>query len=211
MIFVLALALLPVLLRPDPSPGLTTSRTRSRSFDCETVGASDAHRRYPDQIAPPPPRRADVEHLTVVCRERWMRPGLRVARDEAVLSTLSAQAAELTAPLEALPTALRARNWLVDAHVPSAPVAGKVRFAVQDALASRGLQVSDRTPILTAGDVDVITRMPPDAAFPAACQRYEGNHSLGPGDALLAVVLRDPRETLLHAGICVDGRWTWLR
>ena len=34
---------------------------------------------------------------------------------------------------------------------------------------------------------------------------------LGAGDALLAGLLRDPRETALHAGVCAGGQWTWLQ
>jgi hypothetical protein len=71
--------------------------------------------------------------------------------------------------------------------------------------------VSDRVPLLSAEDVNVLTRMHPDAAYPAACQRYAATGALGPGEALLAIVRRDPRETVLHAGLCVDGGWAWLK
>ena len=30
-------------------------------------------------------------------------------------------------------------------------------------------------------------------------------------DVLLAVVHLDPRETQVHAALCVDGGWSWLR
>ena len=57
----------------------------------------------------------------------------------------------------------------------------------------------------------VITRMAPDQAYPTACRRWFDTGSLDDGDALLAVVTRDPRETDLHAGLCASGTWTWLR
>ena len=34
---------------------------------------------------------------------------------------------------------------------------------------------------------------------------------MGPADALVAVLVRDPRQTELQAGVCADGRWMWLR
>ena len=111
-----------------------------------------------------------------------------------------------------LPTAQAAdRVWLVEANVPTAPLGTKIAFATKAALMRQGLAVSDRTVTLGAGDVDVLTRLPPLAAYPAACRRYADGGSLRPGDALLFVMVLDPRETMLHAGLCIDGGWTWLR
>ena len=83
--------------------------------------------------------------------------------------------------------------------------------AVKNALLDRSLKVSDRAPALAAGDIEVIGRLSPQAAYPIACTRYAAAGSLGDDDALLTIVLRDPQETLLHAGICTGGRWRWLR
>ena len=106
---------------------------------------------------------------------------------------------------------LDARTWLVEAHYPSASVASKISFATKNALVELGLSVSDRMATLAAGDVDVIVRMSPEDAYPAACRRYFASGSLGADDALLSVILRDTQATILHAGLCEQGQWTWLK
>jgi hypothetical protein len=175
------------------------------------MSAEIASARYPGVIEAPRPRGDYVERSALVCAQRLMRPGLRADRDEAILSSLEPLVTELTATAGDLHPELATRTWLVEAFYPSAPVSAKLSFATKNALVEKGLQVSDRTPTLSAGDVDVLTRMPPEEAYPAACRRYEDNGSLHAGDALLAVVSRDPRETTLHAGLCTDGQWSWLR
>jgi hypothetical protein len=210
------LLLLPVgcaqlMLRADPAPGLSRSQTSSRNLDCERVTAETASQEHPGRFAPSRPRGDFVERSVILCRERLTRPGLREPRDEAILSSLDAQATGLATAAESLRPDLREQTWLVEAYYPSAPVASKISFATKNALMTRGLGVSDRTPTLAAGDVEVVTRMPPDEAFPTACRRYYATGSLGERDALLAVGIRDPRETILHAGLCTRGQWTWLK
>lgn len=165
----------------------------------------------PGEIAPERPRGEYVNRDALVCTERLMRPGLRADRDEAVLSSLDALVTDLTGAAGDLHPELAAQTWLVEAYYPSTQVSAKLSFAAKNALVARGLRVSDRTPILSAGDVDVLTRLGPEAAYPGACRRYTDNGSLHPGDTLLAVVSRDPLETTLHAGLCTDGVWTWLK
>ena len=205
------LAFLPFLGVMDPAPGLTRTATRARNLECERLTAETASRRYPGEINAPRPRGDYVERTLVVCRERLLRPGVRPPRDEAILSSLEATTGELARTAASLRPDLHGSTWLVEAYYPSGPVAAKITFATKNALMGRGLQVSDRAPILGAGDVDVITRLPPDEAYPAACRRYFETGSLGPDDTLLAVVHRDPRATVLHTGLCTLGQWTWLR
>lgn len=212
MIIVLVLvAVLPALIHRDPAPGLTMSRERSRTLECERVNTAVGSQRYPGEIAPTRPRGEYMDRSALVCTERLMRPGLRADRDEAILSTLGAVVTDLTAAAGDLHPELATRTWLVEVYHPSAQVSAKLAFATKNALVGRGLAVSDRTPILAAGDVDVLTRLPPEEAYAAACRRYTSNGSLGAGDTLLAVVSRDPRETILHAGLCTDGQWAWLQ
>ncbi|MES2639486.1 MAG: hypothetical protein V4850_08370 [Myxococcota bacterium] len=210
ILVILGLLILPALVHPDPAPGLDMSRARSRRLECERMSAEVASRRYPGDVQPARPRGEYVERSALVCAERLMRPGLRAKRDEAILSTLEPLVTELTAAGDLHPE-LAGRTWLVEAHYPSQPVAAKLSFATKNALVGKGLRVSDRTPTLSAGDLDVITRMPPEQAYTAACRRYWDNGSLGANDTLLAVVSRDPRETILHAGLCTDGQWSWLK
>lgn len=206
------LVMLLVLLVPsDPAPGLTHAKHRSRRLECERVSTETASARYPGQIVTPGSRDSYTDRSTVVCRERLMRPGLRTARDEAILSTLDAKVNELAITAGSLRPDLADQTWLVEAYYPSAPVSAKIAFATKNALVGRGLRVSDRAPTLAAGDIDVITRMSPSEAYPAACQRYLATGSLGEDDVLLAIVSRDPRETILHAGLCTRGQWSWLK
>ncbi|MCA9541796.1 MAG: hypothetical protein KC620_23025, partial [Myxococcales bacterium] len=102
-------------------------------------------------------------------------------------------------------------TWLVEVFHPEVAVGQKISFAVKNALLDRGLHASDRAPALAAGDIEVIGAVEPERAYPLVCARYAAAGSLRPDDALMAVVLRDPRETMLHVGVCADGRWRWLR
>ncbi|MEQ1503982.1 MAG: hypothetical protein ABMB14_17200 [Myxococcota bacterium] len=207
-----AIVVLAFVFPTDPAPGGGRSRAQSRNLDCERVSIDTASERYPGRFVRSASRATDDSDRTVVvCAERLTRPGLRAERDEAILTTLDATATELATAAESLRPELAGKTWLVEAYDPSPAVASKVSFAAKTALMGRGLSVSDRTPTLGPADIDVITRMAPDQAYPAACTRYFGTGGLGDDDVLLAVVRRDPRETLLHAGVCTGGQWAWLK
>lgn len=211
IVILAAVALVPFVVPTDPAPGWRRTKEESRNLECERVSNEIGTRRYPGQIVAAPPRGEDNERTVVVCNERLTRHGLRPERDEAILSTLDASATDLASAAGSMRPDLRDRTWLVEAYYPNAPVAAKISFAAKNALMRGGLSVSDRTPTLAVGDITVLTRMTPDEAFPAACQRLHATGNLGEGDALLAIVSRDPRETILHAGLCTDGAWTWLK
>ncbi|MFZ5479430.1 MAG: hypothetical protein ACOZNI_21880 [Myxococcota bacterium] len=212
MILVLfGLYLVPALFHPDPAPGLAKDRARARTFECERLELETAARRRPGDVKPARPRGEYLERSALVCTQRLVRPGLRDDRDEAILASLGPLAGELTAAAGDLHPELAGRTWLVEAFYPSVAVSGKLAFAAKDALVSKGLRVSDRTPVLSAGDVDVLTRMSPEEAYPAACARWRDNGSLGADDVLFAIVSRDPRETTLHAGVCAGEGWAWLK
>jgi len=208
--FLVATGWLAFLFPAGPVPGLTRSVRWIRQHDCERMSKLEAYRLHPGRVAPPEAEE-DGQVEVVVCRERLMRDGLRSPGDEAVLRRLDDLADELVAASEPYHQPLRERTWLVEVFYPDPTVAGKLSFAVKDDLLQAGLQVSDRVPLLSAEDVIVLTHMHPDQAYPAACQRYHQSGGLGPGEALLAVIQRDRRETVLHAGICVDGGWAWLK
>jgi hypothetical protein len=103
------------------------------------------------------------------------------------------------------------RTWLVEAFYPDVAVAAKIAFATKTALVARGRRVSDRVPVLASGDILVLGRMEPAQAYRLACKRYYDQGALTDDDVLMATVLRDGRETLLHAGLCARGQWRWLR
>lgn len=211
ILVLVGLVFLPFLSPKDPGPGLLRSKSASRQLECDRLTTIEAQQRYPGQIRPTAPRGDYIERSAVACRERLVRPGLRSKRDEAVLRTLDANSLEVARAAVSLRPELEERTWMVDVFYPDAVVSSKVAFASKNALMGQGLRVSDRTPVLSAGDVDVITRMTPAAAYPTACRRWATTGAVGEDQVLLGIVNRDPRETILHAGICTDGRWTWIR
>ncbi len=210
IVLLVSLALLPFVAPPDPAPGASRTRTESRNFECERLSAGEGASRHPGQIQVSRGREDYVDRSAVVCASRLAPPGLRPPRDEAILSTLDARASDIVAAATSLHPDLADRTWLVDAFYPSAQVSSKIAFATKNALMGQGLRVSDRTPVLSAGDVGVLTRMHPDEAYSTACSRYAASGGLGDDDVLLAVVSRDRRATILHAGLCARGRWAWL-
>ena len=204
------LAFLP-FFSPDPAPSATRSKDRSRTLECERVTPEAGREQHPSRVVDTRPRGDFLERSTLICTERPMRPGLRLPRDEAILADLDARATELALAATANHTGLAEPTWVVETFYPDVDVSWKIAFATKNALMSQGVRVSDRVPTLSAGDIGVITRMPAEEAYPTACRRYFDRGSLREGDVLLAVVRLDPRETALHAGLCVRGDWTWLR
>lgn len=211
MIFLVCLLVLPFVIQPDLAPGLGRGRSRARAFECEVVGAQAGKALRPGQVIVSKPRGDYVERDAVICVERLLRPGLRAPRDEAILASLDALTAELATAAAGRRPDLAGRTWLVEVYYPDASVSAKLSFATKNALMVQGLTVSDRVPALSAGDVDVLTRLEPELTYAAACQRYAATGGLQAGDALLAVLSLDPRETILHAGLCADGAWSWVQ
>lgn len=203
---------LPLGLAPnDPAPGLFRTKAWSRNLDCERVSASEGNQRYPGVIDVSGPRGDYVQRSAVICRERVIRAGLRSPLDEAMLTRMDAEAGRVAQAVGDNLDRAAGRTWLVETYFENPVVAEKISFATKNALVGEGLRVSDRTPVLGASDLARLTRMAPRAAYPAACTLFAANGSLGPDDALLAVVHLDPRETQLHAGVCAAGAWRWLQ
>lgn len=214
-LLVLLLLLLPlpawITLGNDPAPGIMQTKAESRNLDCRRISAPLAHQRHPGVVAEPSPRGSYIDSGAVICRGRVMQYGERGARDEVILSNLSASAEVLAQAASALEFVLPTDTWLVDSFYPEPTVAAKISFATKVSLVARGHRVSDRVPVLAAGDVLVLHRMPAMEAYPAACARYCAEGGLGDNEVLLAVALIDARETILHAGLCARGAWKWVR
>lgn len=180
-------------------------------MECERVPVSVAIARYPGVVRPPDPRGDLVEREVLICSEKLMNPDLRSPADEAILSSLDQTAQDIAGLATAARPELRDKTWLVESHTANPEVSAKLSFAAKNALVNQGMTVSDRSPILGFDDIQVITRLSPMEAWPAACFRYAQNESMGPDDALLASVVLNPRETIVHSGVCAQGVWTWLR
>lgn len=189
----------------DPIDGLLPADVAVADLDCTPLTSEGAERLAPGQV-PEPERGDSLTRRAVICRERLMPRGARRPQDAAILMDLRRHAR-----IAAASATQRDRTWLVEVYHPRPAVAEKIDFAVKAALLDRDLTVTDRSPTLAAGDIEVIGRLSHDRAWPLACLRYQATGSVKPTDALLAVVLRDPRETILHVGTCIDGRWQWLR
>jgi len=203
-------AILPFLQLSDPAPSVYRHRDFSRSLVCIRVDPTRGSQLRPGQIRPVSPRGDDGNRSTLVCSQKVLREGLRAPVDEAVLSSLEDRAQHMALRVSSLDPQLRERAWLVETFYDHPQVTDKITFATQNALMAQGLSVSDRAPSLGPGDVEVLTRLSPEEAYPAACERFHATGSLGDADALLAVVRLDRRSTELHAGLCVDGQWRWL-
>ncbi len=192
----------------DPAPGLFTSIEESRRFTCERTSLEAARRTHPGLIQQAHARGDFIERSAVLCSEPIVGPTNRNPRDSAILSELSATTAGLASRLA---SEYPGQTWWVEVHYPDPQVLHKISFATKNALLEGGLQVTDRLPTLAVGDIDVLSQTPAMKAYPLACQRYFATTKLGPKDAVLSLLLLDSRETLLHAGACIGGRWTWLQ
>jgi hypothetical protein len=210
-VILFALLLVPVLAPKNPAPGFKGTKTLARGLECEQVTTAEGVRTHPGEISPERPRGDYLRRGVLLCQERFLDPGVRDVRDEAILGRLEATASEMAVAALATGANPARETWHVEVFYPSAQVSTKLSFATKNALAARGARVSDRTPVLAAGDIEVVTRMRPDQAYPTACRRYFELGSLGEGDTLLAVVSLDERETIVHAGLCSAGGWRWLR
>jgi hypothetical protein len=193
----------------DPA-SLWKSRHDARSYECARVGTVEAARLEPGTVPEASPRASTfTDDDAMLCRRRYLGPGERAPRDEAVLSTLREQVGVITQAAAAGASA--ELTWVVDAYYPDPRVAAKIAVATRTELAERRLRVSDRVPVLAAGDVAVLRRVEPHGAYPLACARFFAERTLGPDDRLLGVMLLDTRATELHAGLCERGVWRWLR
>ena len=210
-VILFGLLLVPVLTPKNPAPGLKGTKTEARNLECEQITITEGARTHPGQISPERPRGDYVNRSVLHCRERLMDPGVRDVRDEAILGRLDETASEMAVVALATGANPAQETWQVEVFYPSVQVSTKLSFATKNALVARGARVSDRTPTLAAGDIEVITRMQPADAYRTACRRYFELGSLREGDTLLAVVSLDERETIVHAGLCSAGQWTWLR
>ena len=192
-------------------PGVLGRQDEARNYTCERTSLAAVAESHPNAFRPEHPQGEFGERTPMVCSERLLPLGVRDPRDEAVLTTLDERTETLATAAWSAQPQLQQRTWLVEVFYPDGAVSSKLAFATKTALMAQGARVSDRSVSLSAGDVDVLTHMPAMDAYPAACGRYADTGTLSAGTVLLAVITLDPRETALHAGLCDEGRWTWLR
>lgn len=194
----------------DPSPGLTQSKAEARNLDCVRMSQVEAHERHPGKVPPPAPRGSLSQIDALACTRRMLQYGERAPRDEVILSRLGQTVGEITEVASAT-GADEAITWHVDAFYPDPKVAAKISVAAKTHLAERGRRVSDKVPTLAAGDIAVLSSLSPKEAYALACRRYFAEGVLRENDAFLGIMIVDPRETQLHAGVCMAGNWRWLQ
>jgi hypothetical protein len=207
----LTMALLPSLISggSDPSPGLLQTKEEARNLECTRLSQAEAHQRYPGQVPDVPARGTNDVVDALVCARRFIKLGERPARDEVILSSLRKTVGELTQAASTLfPGELL---WHVDAFYPDPAVAAKISVAARTELVERGRRVSDRVPVLAAGDIAVLSRMPAKSSYALACARYFAERVMTEQEVFLGLMIIDARETQLHAGVCARGAWKWLR
>jgi len=193
----------------DPAPGIWQTRSDARGLECRTLDQETAHGLYPARVPDLAARRRSDPSSVLVCTRRILGDQERPPRDEAILS-------DLTRTVEALTQAAALRvpkgiTWEVDAFYPSPQVGAKIAVAARTELVEHGHSVSDRVPVLAPGDLSVIHALPAEQAYPLACARYFAEHALTDQEAFLGLMILDPRETQLHAGICTQGQWRWIQ
>lgn len=197
----------------DPANLAWTSPEKLRQLECERLSQAEAHARNPGAVPAPNARSSVIMEVDALsCRYRVMPPGAREVRDEAILSRLAAEVEELTAL--ATSRVDESTRWVVDAYYPSPSMVRKIANATRVALVERGRQVDDAPPRFSAGDVEVLRTLPMREAIPVACRRLHQEGGLaaeGEDVAFLALALLHPSETQLHAGICRQGAFQWLR
>ncbi len=193
----------------DPSAGILTTKQEARNLECSRLSQLEAHERYPSQVPDLASRGAYLTRDALVCSRRIIELGERPARDEAILTSLRESVSDITRAAEAIAPAQTV--WHVDAFYPRPEVAQKIAVAARVDLAERGLIVSDRVPVLSAGDIAVLVRTGADTAYALACSRYFSEHALAGDDAFLGLMTLDKREVALHAGVCMRGEWKWLQ
>jgi len=200
-----------ITLYSDPAPGPVTSHRAVRNLDCETPSTERAAQTYPGRIRPEGAREDFIERRAVVCKERLMGVQARHPRDEAILSDLQKTTAQFAGLVAAHNPDLFTRTVAVEAYYPEASAGGKIAFALKNALLDQGFQVTDRVPQLSPADMRVIGDSSASIAYPLACRIFDERGGLKADESLVAAVLRDSRETILHLGVCSHGRWQWLR
>jgi hypothetical protein len=192
----------------DPSAGIFRSKEEMRNLECKRMSHAQGHQLYPGVVPDLPPRGAYWTTDAIVCGARIVKLNERPAQDEAVLTTLSQSVGELTrlATGAAPPDTL----WHVEAFYPQMSVAQKIAIAARVDLAEHGFRVSDRVPVVAAGDVAVLKRVTGDKFFHVLCRRYFAENGLHEGDGFLGITPLFAIETQLHAGVCLSGKWRWL-
>ncbi len=193
----------------DPAAGFLQTKQQARNYDCQRFAQQEAHERYPGLVPEPPPRGGYGVKDALVCTRRIVDWGERDARDEVVLSSLRESVDELVRLARS--AAPPGTTWYVDAFYPQPQVAQKISIAARTSLVERGQTVSDQVPVLAAGDIAVLARLGPSRSYALACKRYFAQEILQPGEALLGLMIIDPRESQLHAGLCLQGEWRWLQ
>ena len=196
----------------DPIQAGWQGRAALRDLECERLDQAEAHRRHPAEV-PATPMKTSTMMTTdaLVCRRMVVPWDDRPGRDGVILALLSEESAAMAGAVVGAVGDVRGGRVAVDVFHPDPRLSQKIAIASRQALAERGLPMSGLAPLLAAGDVDVLTGIPLERALPVGCARLFAEGTLQASDAFIGVALLREDETTLHAGLCREGRWRWLR
>jgi hypothetical protein len=200
----------------DPILAGWVGRSATRDLECERLDQAEAHRRYPAEVPVTPMKLGTlVTRDAVVCRRMVVPWRDRPTRDGVLLAALGTETTQIAGAvvgaLESAGDAHPRTRVFVDAFHPDARMAQKIARASRHALAERGLMTMDLAPLVAAADVDVMADLSFEKALAVGCARLRAEGTLGDDDVLVGVALLREQETTLHAGLCRQGRWSWLR
>jgi hypothetical protein len=199
----------------DPIHASWKGRDELRSMECERLTHPEAFERFPGQLPAPGARsRVIVEVDALACSHKWIEPGSRNARDELILEDLSQEMSEIVGLAQQQADAGTA--WFVDAYYPDPVMVRKIATAARMSFAERGISVYDQAPLMSAGDVEVLRTLQMRDSIPHACRRMFQRGELEDQTntekrAFLAIALVHEKESQLHAGVCQQGEFRWLR
>jgi len=193
----------------DPGLGFNREPEKTRRHDCTPVDLDTARKIRPDDFGNTYPRGDFFNREAFLCREQIIEPGLRAPQTEILVNTLSTLVSELATKVQAQYP--HVHQWMVEVHYEDPVVGYKIDFATKVALSELGLGVSDRVPNLRPTDLGVIGRLSPSEAHTLACRRLSDDGQIAKSEALLNILVVDPRQTDLIAGVCTDGNWSWVQ
>ncbi|MEC8051504.1 MAG: hypothetical protein VX210_12005 [Myxococcota bacterium] len=193
----------------DPGLGFNREPEQTRRHDCISVDVDTAREIRPDDFGNAYPRGDFFNREAFLCREQIIEPGLRAPQTERLVNELSRLVSDLATRIQSEYPQIN--QWMVEVHYEDPVVGHKIDFATKVALSELGLGVSDRVPNLRPTDLGVIGRLSHSKAHDLACRRLTDDGQIGDSEALLNILVLDPRQTDLIAGVCTDGNWSWVQ
>ena len=190
----------------DPGLGIIREPKETRRHECTPLDLNTARKIRPEAFGKNYPRGDFLNREAFLCQEQIVEPGLRSPQTEQLITHLSSLTTTLAAKIQAAHP--NVQRWMVEVHSDEPVVGHKVDFATKVALSELGLQVSDHVPNLRPTDLGVIGRLSHSQAHDVSCRRLIDDFQIDRGDALIRILVVDPRQTNLIYGVCTQAGWS---